>query len=112
MLDLFRYAHPSKRLHQIMVLISSAASVIWLYYTIIAQQLLPRMIKGETELLDALIGFPLVLALAIVIYAIVYWSIKWFIIFVAPQKLTLPPEEHEVEFDPSSQNDQPPSDKP
>lgn len=112
MFDLFRYAHPSKKLHQIMVLVSAAAALLWLYYTIIAQQLLPRMIKGETELLDALIGFPLVIALAIVIYAIVYWSIKWLIIFIAPQKLTLPPEEHEEEFDPSTHDNQPPSDKP
>ncbi|MBE0493357.1 MAG: hypothetical protein IBX48_03360 [Thiomicrospira sp.] len=112
MLDLFRYAHPSKKLHQIMVLISAIAALMWLYYTVVAQQLLPRMIKGETELLDSLIGFPLILALAIVIYAIVYWSIKWLIIFIAPQKLSLPPEEDEVEFDPSTQDDQPPSDKP
>lgn len=112
MLDLFRYAHPSKKLHLTMVLASSSAALTWLYYTIVNQQLLPRMLKGETELLDALIGFPLVLALSIVIYAIVYWSIKWLIIFIAPQKLTLPPEEDEVEFDPSSQDDLPPSDKP
>lgn len=112
MLDLFRYAHPSKKLHQIMVLISAFAALMWLYYTVVAQQLLPRMIKGETELLDSLIGFPLILALAIVIYAIVYWSIKWLIIFISPQKLSLPPEEDEVEFDPSTQDDQPPSDKP
>lgn len=111
MLDLFRYAHPPKKTQRLMVLVSSIAALFWLYFSIIQQQLLQRMLEGKAQILDALIGFPLVIALAIVIYATVYWFIKWIIILLAPQTLTLPPEEDEVEFDPSDDHDNPPGDK-
>lgn len=104
MFDLFRYAQPIKWLHQLMSFVSLLAAVLWLYFSVIHKQLMQRMIDGQAELLDALIGFPLVLALAIVIYASVYWFIKWLLIMFWPQSLTLPPETEE-HFDPSQDDD-------
>lgn len=110
LLELFRYGHLPKKVHQLMFWAGLVAAGFWLNFSIIKMQLWPRLLAGETELLDALIGFPLVLALAIVVYAVVFWAIKLVIILTYPQWLTLPPEADEVEFDPSRDDDFPSDD--
>lgn len=97
MLEYFRYGQLPKSINQIMTALGLSAAIIWLYYSIVEKRLMDRLLTGQAELLDALIGFPLVLALAIVIYATVVWSIKLSIIFIAPKLITLPPQD-ELEF--------------
>ena len=95
MLELFRYAAPPVWYHRLMVILSLGMAFIWLYFTVIHKQLVQRMLEGNTDLLDALIGFQLILELTVVIYASVFWLLKWLLILVAPQYLTLPPNEDE-----------------
>lgn len=101
MLDLFRYGVLPRSMHLIMLGLGWLAALYWLYFTIIHKELLQRLLKGETHLLDALVGFPLILALAVVVYAIVFWLLKVVVILIAPHRLTMPKEEGEHEFDPS-----------
>lgn len=93
MLDHFRYGQLPKPIHRLMVAIGLFAGVSWLYFSIIEKQLIERLISGQAELLDALIGFPLVLALAVVVYAIIVWAIKLLIILIAPHWIELPAED-------------------
>lgn len=103
MLELFRYGKLPKLAHLGLVVASLAASFYWLYFAVIKMELLPRLLAGETLILDAVVGFPLILSLAIVVYAIVYWSVKIVMIVAYPHWLTLPAghnDPDEVEFDP------------
>ncbi|WFE68448.1 hypothetical protein P8S54_09590 [Thiomicrospira sp. R3] len=108
MLELFRYGQLPKLAHRGLLFASLAAALYWLYFSIVKMELLPRLLAGETLILDAIVGFPLVLALAIVVYAIVYWAIKIVMIIAYPHWLTLPPghnDPDEVAFDPADKTD-------
>jgi hypothetical protein len=93
MLALFRYGSPPVWYQRMMWVCGLVAVAMWLYFTVIHMQLIDRMREGQTDLFDALIGFPLVLALTVVIYASVLWVLKWALIFVAPHVLTMPPDD-------------------
>lgn len=104
LLELFRYGQLPKWAHRGLLLASLMAASYWLYFSIVKMELLPRLLAGETLILDAIVGFPLVLALAIVVYAVVYWATKIVFIILSPHWLTLPPDHHDPElttFDPA-----------
>ncbi len=107
MLSLFRYGSPPVWYQRTMLGCGLAAVAVWLYFTVIHMQLIQRMREGQTDLFDALIGFPLVLALTVVIYASVLWLLKWGLIFVAPHTLTMPVDElSHFELDANDHNNQ------
>lgn len=87
LLDLFRYARLVEPWGKIFNFIGWIAALSWLYFAIIHKELVAKILAGQAELMDLLIGLPLVLALAIVIYASVVWSFKLVVIFVRPSWL-------------------------
>lgn len=104
MLDHFRYGQLPKPIARLLFILGLTAALAWLYFSIIEKQLIDRLLSGQTELLDALIGFPLVLALAIVVYAIIVWALKIVIIFLAPHWIEMPAED---ELDANDHQDPP-----
>ncbi|WP_044406202.1 hypothetical protein [Thiomicrospira microaerophila] len=111
LMALFRYGKLPKITHQLLLAASLIAASYWLYFAIVKMQLLPRFLAGEALILDAVVGFPLVLALAIVVYAVVFWLVKLMVIIFYPSWLTLPSDYYddadESYFDPT----EPPDDK-
>jgi hypothetical protein len=94
LMELFRYGHLPARVHYFLLALGAAAAFYWLHFAVIKMALLPRLMAGETLLLDAIVGFPLVLAMAIVVYGIVFWFIKLVLIMLYPHWLTLPPDHY------------------
>ncbi|WP_040725052.1 hypothetical protein [Thiomicrorhabdus sp. Kp2] len=96
MLCLFRNTklHPALNL---MAIIVSLASVIgWLYFTFIHKNLMQMLFEGQALIVDLVFGLPLVLALAIVVYATVFWTFKLIIILLLPQFVVhIDPEENQ-----------------
>ena len=76
MLCLFRNTklHPTVNLFAIFI---SLASVVgWLYFTFIHKNLMQMLFEGQALIVDLVFGLPLVLALAVVVYATVFWVFK------------------------------------
>ncbi|WP_238696212.1 hypothetical protein [Thiomicrorhabdus sediminis] len=44
-----------------------------------------KLFAGQALLVDLVVGIPLVLAMAVMVYASVYWSFKLLIIFLLPR---------------------------
>jgi len=76
MLCLFRNTQIHTSLNRYAVLISLSAVVAWLYFTFVEKDLFNKLIEGKALIVDLVFGLPLVLALAIVVYATVYWVLK------------------------------------
>lgn len=87
MLCLFRNTkiHPSINLYA--VLISLFAVIAWLYFTFIEKELFNKLFQGQALIVDLVFGLPLVLALAVVVYATVYWMLKLLIILLLPKAI-------------------------
>ena len=87
MLCLFRNTkiHPS--LNKYAILLSLVAVLGWLYFTFIEKSLLKKLFEGQALIVDLVFGLPLVLALAIVVYATVYWVLKLLVIVLLPQAI-------------------------
>jgi len=87
MLCLFRNTkiHPS--LNKYAILLSLTAVLGWLYFTFIEKSLLKKLFEGQALIVDLVFGLPLVLALAIVVYATVYWLLKLLVIVLLPQAI-------------------------
>lgn len=87
MLCLFRNTkiHPS--LNRYTVFISMLAVFGWLYFTFIHKDLLNKLFAGQALIVDLVFGLPLVLALAVVVYATSYWFLKLAIILLIPQAI-------------------------
>jgi len=87
MLCLFRNTQIHPSLNRYAVLISLSAVVAWLYFTFVEKDLFNKLIEGKALIVDLVFGLPLVLALAIVVYATVYWVLKLLVIFLLPQAI-------------------------
>ena len=46
-----------------------------------------KLFEGKALIVDLVFGLPLVLAMAIVVYASVYWLLKLIVIFLLPQAI-------------------------
>lgn len=88
MLCLFRNTKIDPRFNKYVVLLSLLSVVFWLYFTFIEKALLQKLFAGQALIVDLVFGLPLVLALAVVIYATVYWTFKVVIILLLPQLVT------------------------
>ncbi|BBP45976.1 hypothetical protein THMIRHAS_13490 [Thiosulfatimonas sediminis] len=76
-----------------MIALSWLAVFFWLEFAFIEKALVDKVFAGHALIVDLVFGLPLVLALAIVIYAMVYWSIKAVCIFLFPALVEPVPQE-------------------
>ncbi|MEA1988381.1 MAG: hypothetical protein U9N57_04120 [Pseudomonadota bacterium] len=87
MLCLFRNTKIHPGLNKYAILVSLIAVLGWLYFTFIEKSLLQKLFDGQALIVDLVFGLPLVLALAIVVYATVYWLLKLLVIVLLPQAI-------------------------
>ena len=94
MLCLFRNTKLHPTLNLMGIIVSLAAVAAWLYFTFIHKNLFTMLFEGQALIVDLVFGLPLVLALAVVVYATVYWTFKLIIIALLPQyTLHIDPQE-------------------
>lgn len=89
-LQVFRYGKLPAKLDKITVFSGLLLAGFWLYFALIRKEFVLRVFTGQTVLLDLLIGLPIVLAFAIMVYAIVIWSVKILVMIAAPKLITMP----------------------
>lgn len=87
MLCLFRNSRIHPRLDKYAILASWFSVFAWLYFAFIEKSLMNKLIEGKALIVDLVFGLPLVLALAVVVYALVYWTLKLIVIFLIPQAI-------------------------
>jgi len=87
MFCLFRNSKIEPHLNLYVTLLSLAGVIAWLYFSFIEKSLVGKVLGGEALIVDLLFGLPLVLMLAVVVYACIYWSCKLLIIFLLPQAI-------------------------
>jgi len=75
----------------------------WLYFTFVEKSFLDNFMSGQALIVDLLFGLPIVLLFAIIIYAMMYWTLKVIAILFAPYLLVENkfPEQQDS-FDPAS----------
>lgn len=95
MFCLFRNSKIHPRLDKYAIIASLLSVFAWLYFAFIEKSLLAKLFEGKALIVDLVFGLPLVLALAIVVYALVYWSLKLIVIFLIPQAI-IPVEDHDL----------------
>ncbi len=93
-LSMFLYGQLHPKLHFWVNLSGFATAGAWLFYALVVKDFIGRFLAGNLQFLDILVGLPLVIALAPVLYALVYWSVKWLVILIAPHLIRLP-EQHD-----------------
>ncbi len=99
MLCLFRNSRIHPRLDKYAILASLLSVFAWLYFAFIEKALMTKLIEGKALIVDLVFGIPLVLALAVVVYALVYWTLKIIVIFLIPQAIVpANPDEGMVEL--------------
>jgi hypothetical protein len=103
MFCLFRNSRFIYPLNYIVFVLSIAPVFYWLYFALVEKSFLDNFIKGQTLFVDLLLGLPVVLLFAVIIYAMIYWTLKVITILVAPFLL----EENKLDleedtFDPAS----------
>ncbi|MDG6772918.1 hypothetical protein QCB45_01105 [Thiomicrorhabdus sp. ZW0627] len=84
MFCLFKNSHIHPALNRYVVLLSWLGVVAWLYFAFIEKELVLKLFKGHAVMVDLLLGIPLVLMLAVVVYATIYWLFKLLIIYLLP----------------------------
>lgn len=87
MFCLFKNSHLTPKVNFFVAAISWIAALAWLNFTFIEKELVLKVIAGEAILLDLLLGIPLVLMLAVVVYATVFWFIKLIIVYLFPRAI-------------------------
>ncbi|CAN8140462.1 conserved hypothetical protein [uncultured Thiomicrorhabdus sp.] len=93
MLCLFRNTRFHPKFNPWMLALSWLAVLFWLEFAFIEKELVGKIFAGHAMLVDLVFGLPLVLALAIVIYAMVYWTAKVICIFAFPVLVEQVPDE-------------------
>jgi hypothetical protein len=78
-----------------MAIFAWLAAIAWLYFTLINHAFIARILVGQTDLLDLILGLPLILSLAVVIYAMAYWAAKLMIIVWKPHWLAFPDDHYD-----------------
>ncbi|WP_051347227.1 hypothetical protein [Thiomicrorhabdus chilensis] len=87
MFCLFKNSHIHPRINLYVVLVSLLSVVAWLYFAFIEKELVTKLFEGQAIMVDLLLGIPLVLMLAVVVYATVYWFFKLLIVYFLPQAI-------------------------
>jgi len=103
MFCLFRNSRFIYPLNYIVLAISLGPVFYWLYFTFVEKSFLDNFMSGQALIVDLLFGLPIVLLFAIIIYAMMYWTLKVIAILFAPYLLVENkfPEQQDS-FDPAS----------
>lgn len=80
----FFYCDFTPPMHRRISMIGWGLAVAWLYWSLVEKAYFVRMMKGELALVDMLVGLPLVIALAPVLYGLFYWLMKWIALLFIP----------------------------
>jgi len=84
MFCLFRNTHLKAPFSHFALALSWVSALYWSYFTFIEKDFWHKIQTGQAMLVDLVLGLPLVIAIAIVLYAATYWSIKLVAIFLLP----------------------------
>lgn len=93
MFCLFRNSQIEPRLNRYVILLSLAGVAGWLYFSFIEKSLVGKVFEGKALLVDLVFGLPLVLMLAVVVYATIYWASKILIMLLMPQAIIMKAED-------------------
>ena len=83
----FFYCELTPVMHRRISFIATGMGAAWLYWALIEKAYFLRMLTGKLALVDMLVGLPLVIALAPVLYGLVYWGCKWLALLFIPSWL-------------------------
>lgn len=87
MFCLFKNTHIHPKINPYVIALSLLGVVLWLHFTFVEKAFLQKIMAGEAVIVDLVFGLPLVLSLAVVVYALIYWSIKVLLIYLWPQAM-------------------------
>ncbi len=87
MFCLFRNSRFIYPLNYFVLILSLAPVIYWLYFTLIKKSFIDNFFSGQSLFVDLLFGLPIVLLFAIIIYAMIYWTLKVITILLAPYLL-------------------------
>lgn len=87
MFCLFKNSHLTPKVNFFVAAIAWVAALAWLNFTFIEKEFVFKVMAGEAILLDLLLGIPLVLMLAIVVYATIFWFLKLIIVYLFPRAI-------------------------
>ena len=87
MFDLFKNSRLTYPLNWVVLWLSLAGLGYWLYFAFIEKAFLERMLGGTALFVDLLLGLPVVLIFALVVYALIYWGLKVLVILFLPNWL-------------------------
>ncbi len=85
-------------------LASLSGTGYWLYFAFIEKAFLQKVFAGQALFVDLLLGLPVVLVFALVVYAMIFWGLKVLIIlFWSDKIIQLPSDASELsdELDPT-----------
>lgn len=84
MFCLFRNTHLKNPFANWVLGLSWFSAIYWSYFTFIEKGFWEKFSSGQTMFVDLLLGLPLVIAMAIVLYAATFWTFKVMAIFLFP----------------------------
>jgi len=87
MFCLFKNSHLYPKVNFYIIAAAWIGVLFWLNFTFLEKELVFKVMSGEAILVDLLFGLPLVLMLAVVVYATIYWFLKLVIVYLFPQAI-------------------------
>lgn len=81
----FRQSKLQFPINWVVAIISLLPVLVWLHFAFVQKGFLSQFVAGQTLLVDLFLGLPVVLVFAIVIYAMMAWSLKLLIMLFMPQ---------------------------
>ncbi len=87
MFDLFRHYRIEPKLHRYAVMFSLVIVLAWLYFTFIEKAFFGKILSGDAQLVDFVLGLPLIFMFTVIVYACAYWICKWLVIFFLPHAM-------------------------
>jgi len=94
MFCLFKNSHLYPKVNFYLIAAGWVGVIAWLEFTFIQKDLVFKVLQGEAIMVDLLFGLPLVLMLAVVIYATIYWFLKLIVVYAFPQAI-MPASEYD-----------------
>lgn len=110
MFCLFRNSRILAPWHYWVLLLSLGGVVYWLHFAFIEKAFWQTVVHGQALFVDLLLGLPVVLIFAVVVYAMIYWSLKVGLIFLLPHTIEKLPDGHETLPDALPDDFEPPAD--
>ncbi|HIE39962.1 MAG TPA: hypothetical protein EYP76_00845 [Thiomicrorhabdus sp.] len=83
----FRHYRIESKLNRYAVLFSLSAVIGWLYFSFIEKSFVGKMMSGEAQMVDLVLGLPLVMMFTIIVYACAYWFCKLLVIALLPRAM-------------------------